>query len=64
MEILLPILPLIQDSPYFVVFVSVVTLASAISAVTPTPKEGTVLAKFYRILDWLSLNVGRAKDKG
>jgi hypothetical protein len=40
-----------------------VTIASAIAAMTPTPKEGSVWAKVYKAVDWLALNIGKAKDK-
>ena len=43
---------------------AIVTLASAIAAVTPTPKEGSTLAKIYSIIDLLAVNVGKAKEKG
>jgi hypothetical protein len=36
---------------------------SAIAAVTPTPKDDTWVAKAYKIVDWLALNIGKAKDK-
>lgn len=42
---------------------AIVTAASAIAALTPTPKDDTVVAKLYKIVDWLALNVGKAKDK-
>lgn len=43
---------------------AVIALASAIAAATPTPKEGTILAKVYKILiDLPALNIGKAKDK-
>ena len=42
----------------------VVTVASAIAALTPTPKDNTVVGKLYKILDWFALNVGKAKDTG
>ncbi len=54
----------LTDSPWFDLIASVVMLASAIAAVTPTPKEGSILAKLYRLIDWAALNVGKAKDKG
>ena len=41
-----------------------VAVFSAISAVTPTPEPGTWRAKMYKVVDWISLNVGKAKDKG
>lgn len=43
---------------------SIVTGASAIAALTPTPKDDTLVGKLYKIIDWLALNVGKAKDKG
>lgn len=58
------IIPVLQANPYFGVFTAVVTLASAIAAVTPTPKKGTVLSKAYKVVDLLAINVGKAKDKG
>lgn len=50
------------DNPYFQIFSAVVVLFSAIAAATPTPKEGTWQAKAYKVIDWLALNVGKAKD--
>ncbi len=41
-----------------------IALASAIAAVTPTPKQGSVLAKFYALIDYVALNIGKAKDEG
>lgn len=58
------ILNLISDQPWFGVITATIALASAIAAVTPTPKAGTALAKLYSIIDFLALNVGKAKDDG
>lgn len=58
------LLSLLQDNPWFNIFTAVVALASAITAVTPTPKPGTFLAKVYTLLDLAALNIGKAKDKG
>jgi len=41
---------------------AIVTAASAIAALTPTPQDDTWVGKAYRIVDWLALNIGRAKD--
>jgi hypothetical protein len=41
---------------------SVVAAASAIAALTPTPKDDTWVAKIYKVVDWLALNVGKAKE--
>ena len=40
-----------------------VTLASTIAAVTKTPADDNWVGKIYRILDFLALNIGRAKDR-
>jgi hypothetical protein len=42
---------------------SVVALASLVAALTPTPKDDKWTGKAYKIVDWLALNVGKAKDK-
>ena len=42
---------------------AVVAAASAIAALTPTPTDDGFVAKAYKIIDWLALNVGKAKDK-
>jgi hypothetical protein len=40
-----------------------VALASAIAALTPTPKDDSWVGKIYKVIDLLALNVGKAKDK-
>ena len=40
-----------------------VTIASAISAITPTPKDDKWIGKLYKIIDVCALNIGKAKDK-
>lgn len=42
---------------------AIVAAASAIAALTPTPTDDSLVAKVYKIVDWLALNVGKAKDK-
>jgi hypothetical protein len=58
------IILLIQNQPWFGIAASVIALASAIAAATPTPKAGSVLAKLYTIIDILALNIGKAKQTG
>ena len=43
---------------------SIVTGASALAALTPTPKDDTFIGKVYKLIDFLALNIGKAKDKG
>lgn len=58
------LIELIQNNPYFGVITAVIALASAVAAVTPTPQEGSILAKVYKVIDLLALNIGKAKDTG
>lgn len=55
--------PLINNQ-YFQVFSALVTFASALAAIIPTPKEGTGLAKIYKVIDFLALNILHAKETG
>lgn len=47
----------------FGVVTAVIAAASAIAALTPTPKDDTFIGKAYKVIDWLALNVFKAKDK-
>ncbi len=52
------------ETPHWLVaLTSVVSAASAVAAVTPTPKDDRILGRLYRIVDVLALNIGRAKDR-
>lgn len=58
-----PMAWLIENWPVLVQGVTgVVTLASAVTALTKTPKDDAVLAAVRRVLDALALNVGNAKN--
>ena len=37
-------------------------LASVIVAATPTPKDDVILSKFYKLIEIISLTVGKAKQ--
>ena len=54
----------LQSSPYFSIFTALVTLASTVAAITPTPKNPSLLSALYKIIDLFALNIGKAKDKG
>lgn len=41
----------------------IIATASAIAAMTPTPKDDGIIKKVYKLVDLLALNVGKAKDK-
>jgi hypothetical protein len=47
----------------FGVVTAVIAAASAIAALTPTPKDDSFISKAYKVVDWLALNVFKAKDK-
>lgn len=47
----------------FTAATSLVTAASAIAAITKTPKDDKLVGWLYKIIDWLAINIGRAKDK-
>ena len=51
------------DNPYFNVVTALVTLASTICALTPTPKEGSWQSKLYKVVEFFAINIGKAKDK-
>ena len=41
----------------------VIAVASAVSAMTDTPKDDAIVSKVKRIVDMLALNIGKAKKK-
>lgn len=41
---------------------SLMAAASAIAALTPTPADDTIVGRIYKIVEWLALNVGHAKE--
>ncbi len=42
---------------------AVISAASAVCALTPTPKDDSALQKIRSFMDMLALNVGKAKTK-
>ena len=40
----------------------IITVASIITALTPTPKDDAWVGKAYRALEWCALVVGKAKE--
>jgi hypothetical protein len=57
------VVEIVKQYPWFGLAAAIISSASAIAAATPTPKAGSFLAKAYKIVDILALNVGKAKDK-
>tara|TARA_R110000824_G_scaffold192568_1_gene374806 strand:- start:1674 stop:1868 length:195 start_codon:yes stop_codon:yes gene_type:complete len=54
----------LQAQPWWAIVTSIIALFSAVTAVVPTPKQGSKLAKVYKVIDFIALNIGYAKDKG
>ena len=44
------------------VVTTIVTVASLIAASTPTPKDDEWIAKLYKFIDLLAINIGKAKQ--
>jgi len=47
----------------FMWITAIIAIASLVAAVTPTPKGDKLLGKLYKAIDFLALNIGKAKDK-
>ena len=41
----------------------IITIASIVVSLTPTPKDDKIWAKLYKYLEILALAIGKAKDK-
>tara|TARA_R100001244_G_scaffold132122_1_gene107194 strand:- start:600 stop:794 length:195 start_codon:yes stop_codon:yes gene_type:complete len=54
----------LQAQPWWAIVTAVIALFSAVTAVVPTPAQGSNLAKVYKVIDFIALNIGYAKDKG
>jgi len=57
------ILEFISDKPWFGLIAAVIAAAAAFCAATPTPESGTWKAKVYGVIEFLALNIGKAKAK-
>lgn len=42
---------------------AIIAAASAVTALTPTPRDDAWVGRIYRLVDTLALNVGHAKEK-
>ena len=43
---------------------AIISVASVVAAITPTPKDDHWFSHLYKIIDWCALNVLKAKAKG
>ncbi len=42
---------------------TIIAVASAVAALTPTPTDDNLIGRLYKIVDFLALNVGYAKER-
>lgn len=57
------IITFLEGQDWWVWVAGAIAAASAFTALTPTPQEGSRAAKIYTVIEFLALNVLRAKDK-
>ena len=50
-------------SQYIEIALAIHAAASLICAMTPTRKDDDFLGKIYKVLEFLALNIGRAKQR-
>jgi hypothetical protein len=48
---------------YLEIALAIHAAASIICALTPTKKDDDILGKIYKVLEFLALNIGRAKQR-
>jgi len=41
---------------------AIIAIASAVTALTPTPRDDVFIGKLYKFVEALALNIGHAKD--
>jgi hypothetical protein len=59
-----PIIEFVTSNAALNIVTAIIALASAIAAVTPTPKQDSFLGKLYALIDFAAINIGKAKDEG
>lgn len=57
------IISLVEGQVWFSWATAVVSAASVFASLTPTPQKGSWLSKIYSVVDFLAVNVGKAKQK-
>jgi hypothetical protein len=55
------IMTLTQIYEYIQIASMIIATASTIAAITPSPKDDTIIAKLKSVIDIIALNVGHAK---
>ena len=57
------IITFLEGQEWWVWAAATISAASAFTAGTPTPEADSKWAKVYKVIDFLALNILRAKDK-
>lgn len=52
-----------NSAQIFDIVFALIAAASAVAALTPTPRDDHFMAKAYRLIDLVALNFGYAKEK-
>jgi len=52
-----------QAPAWITALLSLMVAAKAIVALTPTPRDDEIVGQIYKIVEFLALNFGKAKDK-
>jgi hypothetical protein len=58
------LLNFVSTQSWFEIATTVIAIASAVAAATPTPSSRSTLGKVYGVIDFLALNFGKAKNTG
>ena len=48
---------------FLAIIMAIISIASIIAAVTPTPKDDVWIGKLYKLIDLCAFNIGKAKQK-
>jgi len=63
MENIIAIIAALDISGIAIALLAIVGGAATLAAMTPTPKDDIVLAKIKKVLDFVAMNIGQAKNK-
>jgi len=58
------LIELLEGQSWFGLATAIIAAASIIAAATPTPEKGTPLSYLYWVIDFLAVNIVKAKETG
>lgn len=53
----------VEAGSYYILITSVIGTAAMLATMTPTPKDDEFIAKVIKVLNWVGMNFGFAKNK-